>query len=191
MLRRAVLLLLVGAQLALPAAAKKPKKLKVEEATNFQLGLEYSHWLVGPTSLLASETEQIAYLKLTSDAEAESFIRTFWEARDPEPEMFGNAFRQDFDTRAIEADKRYREGASVGSRTARGVVFVVYGEPEEVIYETSTKLGEPNLEVWIYAKDAVSGLDGRQPKQRYWFAEKDGKMVEHTPRASRRNTIRQ
>jgi GWxTD domain-containing protein len=191
MLRRVALLLLIGAQLALPAAAKKPKKLKVEEATNFQLGLDYSHWLVGATALLASEDERADYLALTSDADAEEFIRTFWEARDPEPEMFGNEVRRRFDKRGTEADKRYREDAAVGRRTARGVVFVIYGEPLEVIYETSTKPAEPDLEVWVYARDAEPGLDGSQPRQRYWFAEKDGQMVAHTPRAGRQDTIRQ
>jgi GWxTD domain-containing protein len=191
---RALVFLMVGALLALPAIAKKPKKpkkLSVEEATNFQLGLDYSHWLVGAASVIGSEAERSAYLALTDDAQAEAFIRRFWESRDPDLEMFGNELRRLFDERGLAADKRYREGTSVGRRTARGVIYVVYGEPEEVIFETSTKLGEPDLEVWDYAKDSEPGLDGHQPSLRYWFAQKDGKMVEHIPRASRRNMIKQ
>ena len=68
---------------------------------------------------------------------------------------------------------------------------MVYGEPDEIVFETSTKMGEPDLEVWNYTREAEPGLDGRQPRLKYWFAEKDGKMAEHIPRASRRNTIKQ
>jgi GWxTD domain-containing protein len=185
------LLLVIGAQLALPVGARKQKKIKVEEAINFQLGLDYSHWLVGPVFYLATEPERVAYLKLVADPEAEAFIRDFWEHRDPEPEMFGNEVRRVFDARAADADKRYRESATVGRRTSRGAVYVVYGEPEEVIFDISTKMNEPDLEVWIYARDSEPGLDSRQPRLRYWFANKDGKVVEHIPKATRRNTIRQ
>jgi len=191
MLRRVVLLLVVGALLALPATAKKPKKLKVEDAVNFQLGLDYSHWLVGPVFYLASEAEQADYLRLADDQVAEAFIEDFWQRRDPEPEMFGNEFRRRFDTRAAAADKLYRESATVGRRTARGAIYVIYGEPEEVIYEISTRPNEPDLEVWVYPKGAEPGLDGHRPRLRYWFAEKDGRVVAHVPRAGRRNTIRQ
>jgi GWxTD domain-containing protein len=194
MLKRALVLLVIGALAALPATAKKPKKqkkLSAEEATNFLLGLDYSHWLVGAAGLMASEEEQAAYLRLSDDAQAETFIREFWEKRDPEPEMFGNEVRRLFDERAATADKRYREGASVGRRTARGLIYVIYGDADEIVFETRTKLGEPDLEVWNYTREAEPGLDGRQPKLKYWFAEKDGKMVAHIPRASRRNTIKQ
>jgi GWxTD domain-containing protein len=194
MLKRALVLLVIGALAALPATAKKPKKqkkLSVEEATNFLLGLDYSHWLVGAAGRMASEEEQAAYLRLSDDAQAGAFIGEFWKKRDPDPEMFGNEVRRLFDERESAADKRYREGASVGRRTARGLVYVVYGEPDGIVFETSTKMGEPDLEVWQYTREAELGLDGRQPKLKYWFAQRDGKMVEHIPRASRRNTIKQ
>jgi hypothetical protein len=105
--------------------------------------------------------------------------------------MFGNEVRRLFDARAADADKRYRESATMGRRTARGAIYVVYGEPEEVIFDISTKRNEPDLEVWIYSRESEPGLDNRQPRLRYWFANRDGKVVEHTPKATRRNTIRQ
>lgn len=193
-LRRLTLLTVVLGLLLVPpagAAKKKQKKVDPAEATNFLLGLDYSHWLVGPAFFIATEEERATYLALTSDEEARDFIEEFWKRRDPDPEFFGNEVRQLFEQRAAVADKRFREGARLGRRTARGAIYVLYGEPREVIYDTSIKRNEPNLEVWVYSGDGEPGLDGEPPRARYWFAEKDGQVVAHIPRAGRRNTIRQ
>lgn len=178
--------------LAPSAEAKKAKDQRrpsPAETTNFMLGLEYSHWLVGPVYLIATEEERVEYLALSSDQEAEAFIETFWKRRDPRPDFFGNDVRQLFEDRAAAADKRFREGATIGRRTDRGAIFVLYGEPKDVEYDISLKPNEPDLEVWIYSKESSEGLDGSRPRRRYWFAEKGGRTVLHIPRASRRNNI--
>ena len=98
--------------LAAPAAAKKPKD--PEELFNPILGVNYSHWLVGPVVEIATEDEVEAYLLLVDDEGAKAFIDAFWEKRAEGVALFTKPPRQLFDERAAEADKRFSEGASPG-----------------------------------------------------------------------------
>lgn len=172
-----------------PVAAAKSKKPRVEDIINFQLGVEYSKWLAGPIYYMATPEERREYLALTSDEQAAAFVEEFWRRRDPEPEIFGNPVRELFDRRAEQADRHYRERAVLGRRTDRGAVYVLHGEPELIHHDLGRKPGEPDLEVWVYPKKAEAGLDGEQPRRRYYFVERDGRTVLYTPRSSRRIDI--
>lgn len=163
---------------AAPGFAKKPKD--PEELFNPLLGVKWSHWLVGPVVQIAYEKEVDAYLRLTSDEEAEAFAAAFWEKRSKGTEIFKKTPKDLFDARNVEADKRYSEGAFPGSRTDRGTLLILYGEPTEVTFESPKKLGYPPLEVWEYAKGSDKGLDGKKPKRRYRFVEIKGSTVLYT-----------
>ena len=151
------------------ADAKKPKD--PEELFNPLLGVDYSHWLVGPVVEMASEKEVEAYLGLTSDEEARAFITGFWAERNQGTAVFKKTPEDLFRLRVEEADKRFSEGTYPGSRTARGTVLILYGEPEKISFESPQKVGYPPLEVWEYPKDAEKGLDDERPKRRYRFVE--------------------
>lgn len=176
--------------IAFPAAAKKKTKpTDPDELFNPLLGLDYSFWLVGPIAAIASEDEIEAYLALTSDEEAAKFIDSFWAKRAEGVGFFEKKPRQIFEERAAEADKRYSEGAFPGRRTDRGKTLILYGEPEEVTFETPMEVGVPTLEVWKYPKDAEAGLDGEAPKRSYRFIEIDGSKVFYTNQKLRRSPL--
>jgi len=157
---------------AAQAEAKKPSD--PEELFNPLLGVEYSHWLVGPIVEIATEDEVEEYLLLTSDEEAETFIDAFWERRAEGLGPFDKTPRQVFEARVEEADKRFTEAAYSGSRTDRGTIFIVYGEPDEIAFEEADrKAYAPTVETWKYGKDAEPGLDGEKPKARYRFVKID------------------
>ena len=188
--RPAVLsLTLVVALLAVPAFAKKTKRPDTEDIINYRLGIEHSHWLVGPIYYMASPEERTAYLALTGDDEAVAFQDEFWKRRDPEPDIFGNPVRDLYERRADEADRRYREAAVIGRRTDRGALYVLYGEPELIFFDPGRTPAQPDLEVWVYPKRVEDGLTDERPQRRYYFAEQDGRTVLFTPRASRRIEI--
>ncbi len=161
---------LIALVLAAPATAKKKKKpADPEELFNPLLGVEYSHWLVGPIAEIASEPEIEEYLELIDDEEAVGFIDAFWQQRGADTGFFEESPRELYEKRSEEADKRYSVGAFPGWRSDRGTVFVLHGEPEEIDRPQPTKVGEPTLEVWKYPKDAEPGLDGEKPKRTYRF----------------------
>lgn len=151
------------------SSAQKFKQFDRLDVTNLLLGPEYSQWLVGPIAHIASEAERNEYLSLADDAAAEQFIDAFWQQR-PEAQKL-------FDRRAEQADKRYTEGTFVGSRTDRGTIFVLYGEPESTEYEEHRNIEDPDVERWVYLKSADEGLDGKKPRRQYRFA-KEGDVTE-------------
>lgn len=178
-------LLLSALLLAVPAAALK-KPVEPEELLNPLLGVEYSHWLVGPVYEMASGDEVEEYLLLASDDEAAAFIEAFWAKRNAGTPVFQDTPQQIFEQRAEEADKRYTEQAYPGRRSARGTVFIVFGEPKEITYESPRHVDDPTQEVWHYGKDAPPGLSGETPRKRYRFVEIDGQTVHYTGQRLRR-----
>ena len=167
---RVLLATLLLALLLVPAAeAKKKKPADPEELFNPLLGVEYSHWLVGPIVEIASEAEIEEYLGLVDDQEAAAFIEAFWQRRSAGTGFFEESPQELFTQRALEADKRYTVGAFPGRRSDRGTIYILHGEPEEIDYPKPTKVGEPTLEVWKYPKDAGPGLGGEKPKHTYRF----------------------
>lgn len=170
--------------LAAMAAAKKPTD--PDELFNPLLGVRYSHWLVGPMVRIASEEEVEGYLALTTDAEAAAFIQELWDRRNAGTAVFKETPQQLFEKRSAEADKRFTEAAYSGSRTDRGTILILYGEPETISFDTGQKVGDPTLEVWKYPKDAAPGLDAKPPKRQYRFI----KLGELTVFYEGKNTVR-
>ncbi|MFN7943521.1 MAG: GWxTD domain-containing protein [Thermoanaerobaculia bacterium] len=144
-----------------------------EDLVNFRLGPEWSSFLLGAISRLATADEIRAFQALADDDAARAWVAEFWRRRDPDPDLPGNPFAERYAARALEADKHYSEGGFNGRRTDRGTIFVLYGPPAQVKFESSPKLGEPPIEVWLYQPDAKPGLDGRPPQPRYEFVHRD------------------
>lgn len=176
---------------AAPAEAKKGKKKArhPEELFNPLLGIEYSHWLMGPIYEIASEQEIATYLDFVDDEEAKSFIEEFWKKRNEGTGFFEDSPEKIFKQRAELADSRYSEGALPGRRTDRGTIFILFGEPEKIEYESSSKVGGAPLEAWKYPKDAKEGLGGEAPKSAYRFIEVGEHTVFFTQQAANRREI--
>jgi GWxTD domain-containing protein len=177
-----------------PVFAKKKKDKKPTDSNelfNPLLGLDYSHWLLGAISEIATLEEIREYLALLSDEEAATFIDAFWARRAEGYGYFDKLPRELYDERAAEADKLYSEGAYPGRRTDRGTIYILFGEPEEVEYQIPQEVGAPTLETWEYPKDAEAGLGGEPPERFYRFVEIDGSKVRYTGQKIRRDLLRQ
>lgn len=172
------LVALLAIVLAVPGEARKSKKkTDAEDLFNPLLGVEYSHWLVGPIHRMASEQEVQEYLQLVDDAGAASFVEAFWSRRNEGTELFKKTPEQIFSARAEKADSRYSEATFPGRLTDRGTIYILFGEPEETKFESSELLAGPPVEVWKYGKDAAPGLNGEKPEKQYRFMEIDGKKI--------------
>jgi GWxTD domain-containing protein len=167
-------LLLVGLSPAVDA--RKGKKPKSEDLTNFLLSPEYSQWLVGPISHIATSTEINEYLALHSDAAAARFVEAFWAERDRGVIFPGTRVSQRFAERVATADKFYSEAAKKGSATDRGTVYVLYGNPSVIRYEALPRDTTRSIEEWIYEEGSEAGLDGKQPEHSYRFW-KEGELT--------------
>ena len=185
-------MLALAAVLVAAGPLRADEKRTREELTNFLLGAEYSQWLVGAISQIADKKEIDRYLELSTDEQAREFIDRFWAERAPKGDFAvwpGRGPRDVFRRRAQEADRLYTEGVTLGRRTDRGTIYVLYGEPAEVTYEIDEEPPYDSIEVWRYDKKAAKGLDGRRPKSHYRFVEEDGLTVTYRQRLSMRNRM--
>jgi GWxTD domain-containing protein len=146
-----------------------PPRYEPFELINPLVGPEFTQWLVGPISWMASKKEIEGFLAIADDESASRFVERFWQERDPYPERPDNPHRELFEERAAKADSLYAEGGLPGRRTARGSIYVLYGEPEKVDHEVAPDPGDPLMEVWRYPKGHPEGLDGERPDKEYRF----------------------
>jgi GWxTD domain-containing protein len=75
--------------------------------------------------------------------------REFWAATDPVPETAENEALDQYFTRIAIANARFKDEGGPGWRTDRGEVFIVLGEPDQVI-ETPPG-NEQRLVRWVYS----------------------------------------
>lgn len=100
--------------------------------------------------IMSREEEKI--FRLLPDAESrKEFIKEFWEKRDPFPETPENEFKNEFDSRLIYADQRFREGGK-GWNTDRGRVYIFLGPPDRVeeVFNREDTSARGNAIYWIY-----------------------------------------
>lgn len=119
-------------------------------------GTPGKHWRDGPVRYLLSEDEYTRYGHLWTDEARQAFVDRFWRRLDPDPATPANEFRDRYEARVVEADRRYGEGLSTGWRTDRGRIFLLLGEPESI----RTQPGDPRSverEIWTYSRTAASG----------------------------------
>ncbi len=162
------------------ATAKKKRKAPgPEDFTNFLLSPDHSQWLVGAISRMATQEEVDAYLALTTDDAADSFIEEFWARRGPDSVWPKKGKHQLFEERSAEADRLFAEGTHRGRHTDRGTTHVLYGPPGETRYELSAQVRRQNVEIWVYPPSAEDGLDDKRPKKVYLFIKQGDLTVEY------------
>ncbi|MFL6258733.1 MAG: GWxTD domain-containing protein [Thermoanaerobaculia bacterium] len=164
----ALLLLLLLAAGCGGGGAAAPSRSRAE-LINPALGPDYSAWMVGAASRLATPEEIDEFLTLRDDPQAEAFVERFWQKHNPAPNKPGNPLRQELEKRSANADRQFSEAGLLGRRSDRGTIYVLYGLPKKIDHEVSPVRNGPPLEVWIYGTDAPSGLDGRRPSPLYRF----------------------
>lgn len=156
-----------------PAGVDYVQDLQADRLLNLHLSPEFASWLIGPIARMATAEERQAYLALTTDAEARAFIDDFWTRRDPYPERPDNPLYELYEQRAQVADRLYSEGGHLGRRTARGTIYVLYGQPDRTDYQIAPNPRDPAITVWFYETTEQSGLDGRPPAEYYRFIRRD------------------
>lgn len=118
-----------------------------------QLSEQYRTWLDGPEQFLVTSTEKKEFKRLSSDAEAEAFIRLFWARRDPNLETRANEFQVEFEARVAQADREFGFAGTRGALSDRGRLLIVLGPPDGV--------AEPDPTLAIPVEQGISASRGR------------------------------
>src|SRR5215813_9640801 len=86
-------------------------------------------WASSPEAYFLTGQERAEWKKLDSRDSRQKFIERYWLKRDPTPGSEKNEFRELVLGRIKIADQRFAIANTRGSRTSRGQVFIVLGNP--------------------------------------------------------------
>lgn len=116
--------------------------------------------------ILGSRAEKREWNEIMSDSAKQTFIDEFWKRRDPTPGTSENEFRTTFHQRVAFADRVFASDGLPGTRTDRGRVFVLLGEPSSVRRRPITRhdrvsvymedvIVNGNIEQWVYGREQL------------------------------------
>lgn len=143
---RLVLLFTLLLPAGLIASAGAPRVDKAEKT----LSSEYRHWLDEEVPYIITSDERTQFLALHTNAERDSFIRAFWEARNPTPGSTENTFKEEHYRRLAYANEHFGNvAAQNGWRTDRGHMYIVLGAPQQIMTYPNARNVRP-LIVWFY-----------------------------------------
>ena len=119
-------------------------------ATKAAVPAKYATWLNEEVPYIITNAERSAFLALKTDADRDAFIQTFWEIRNPDPNSPTNQFRDEYYRRLAYANDQFGSpGRHDGWRTARGMVYITLGAPQQLTPYRSSQYLTP-LEIWFY-----------------------------------------
>ena len=135
-----------------------------------QVSPQYTRWGDSGIRYLMMKQEKTDWAAVKTDADAQKFVELFWARRDPTPETPVNELRQQIEPRIAEADKRYGFRDTPGSLTDQGLVYVLFGEPTEIVTRVMKPVGSLrgmtqfqrpiNVTLWIYRGGAAERIAG-------------------------------
>ena len=110
----------------------------------------YRHWVEAEVPYIISSDERKNFLSLTTDAERDNFIESFWRVRNPEPNSGTNPYKEEHYRRLAYAnetfgDPRYEDGW----RTERGRMYIILGAPKQRAQYHDVGNIRP-MEIWFF-----------------------------------------
>ncbi|MGH7520810.1 MAG: GWxTD domain-containing protein [Gemmatimonadales bacterium] len=109
--------------------------------------------LYGPLIHLMRADERGRYGGLAVEGKR-TYLRQFWQRRDPTPETARNEAMESFYARVATVNRMFREGGAAeipGWRTDRGRIYLRYGAPDAVLSRPQPIATNP-YEVWRYER---------------------------------------
>ena len=118
-------------------------------------------WLENEVYHIITDEEQDFFRTLATSEERDRFIDSFWDRRDPDRLTPRNEYRDEHYRRFELANQKFGRSSSLpGSRTERGQVFVLLGEPSR--FQPIVGSNEVvDSEIWYYYNQRLPGLPSR------------------------------
>jgi len=127
-----------------PQKPEEQKKFKPK-----QLDFKYQKWL-NLVHYIITEDEKDIFLKLTNNRDRDTFIKLFWQQRDPTPGTPENEFKDEHIKRFNYANKYFKYGSGQpGWRTDRGMIYILLGPPKSRHNHTN-RMGLYPVKIWSY-----------------------------------------
>ncbi len=93
--------------------------------------------------------DEMEKLRATPPGQRLQAFEAFWKSKDPSPDTEENEWRDEYYRRIRFANRQYSNPFQPGWRTDFGMVYIKYGEPDEV-ERYPFELGQKPHEIWYY-----------------------------------------
>lgn len=114
------------------------------------LPAHYRHWLNEEVPYIINTEERKQFLALSNDAERDSFIKAFWDVRNPDPSSGTNEYKEEHYRRLAYANQNYGfVQAQDGWRTDEGRIYITLGAPQQKASYPNARNVRPLL-IWFY-----------------------------------------
>jgi GWxTD domain-containing protein len=107
------------------------ERFQAQKALKQELKGAYKTWLEQDVAYIISDDERKAFKNLSNDEERESFIETFWQRRNPNPDSPENEFREEHYRRIAYANEHFAAGKP-GWKTDRGHIYIAFGKADSI-----------------------------------------------------------
>ncbi len=115
-----------------------------------KLSPHYRHWINEEVPYIIQTEERKEFLALTSDTERDNFIKSFWDARNPNPGSEINDYKEEHYRRLAYANQFFGNiKAQDGWRTDQGHIYIVLGAPEQRANYPAARNVRPMV-IWFY-----------------------------------------
>lgn len=108
----------------------------------FDQMLEYLQFFAAPQRLRA--------MRDTTPEQRAELWADFLRSTDPAPSTPEHEGLREYFQRISYANQRFREDGGIGWRTDRGMVFVSFGEPDQVFEDTRSQTQRGRVQIWEY-----------------------------------------
>lgn len=108
--------------------------------------------------IMTSEERKI-FLELP-ESERPAFVVEFWNRRDPDPDVPGNPFKAEYESRVERAAQLFGGEGRPGYLTDRGRIYLLFGPPMERLTYSMEESGSCR-EIWYYGGFPVIFIDER------------------------------
>ena len=108
-------------------------------------------WHQGPVRYIITKVEIKAYKALETESERLTFIDWFWQRRDIEPSTPQNEFRDRFESRVFEAQRKFITSSTPGWKTDMGKIYILVGPPDEINTDIMAQTHR-GIVTWVYRR---------------------------------------
>ena len=113
----------------------------------------YKHWIDVEVPYIISTDERKEFLALTTDAQRDSYIDTFWRIRNPQPGSELNEYKEEHYRRLAYVNSTFGvPGNEDGWRTDQGRMYIILGAPKQRAKYNDVGNVRP-MEIWFYQSE--------------------------------------
>lgn len=110
----------------------------------------YRHWINEEVTYIITTEERDQFLALKSDVGRDNFMKSFWAARNPDPNSDTNSYEEEHYRRLAYANQHFGNiERQDGWQSDQGRVYITLGAPQQIVTYPNPRNMRPII-IWFY-----------------------------------------